>query len=144
MSGEGVPAVKRGRRSLARIRRDRNVTRLAQALARQAPWLMNLDGPMLKAFAQMERLSLEMYSRIKDEGLFRPDGAPHRALDKFTRLRQVQMGLADRLGLTPRGRAEMEGSATANTIDLTEVEERLAKVKRQRYGDVDEPNGSTN
>jgi hypothetical protein len=38
----------------------------------------------------------------------------------------------------------MEGSATANTIDLTEVEERLAKVKRQRYGDVDEPNGSTN
>jgi hypothetical protein len=85
-----------------------------------------------------------MYSRIKDEGLFRPDGAPHRALDKFTRLRQVQMGLADRLGLTPRGRAEMEGSATANTIDLTEVEERLAKVKRQRYGDVDEPNGSTN
>jgi phage terminase small subunit len=78
--------------------------------------------------------------------MFAADGSPHPALDKYARLRQVQIQLSDRLGLNPKSRAEMQSARDA-PIDLKILEaasERMERVHVQRYGHKNGPNGSSN
>lgn len=132
------------------IQRDAAVKRIVSRLRLASPWIQPTDGPMLRAFAQLERLALETYEHLRQEGLVRPDGTPHFMLDKYIQLRRAQTGLANALGLSSRSRIEIQSNSHALPIDA-EVESALTRIDemRKERGDGDDAvivsseNGST-
>ncbi len=139
--GFQAPAtIPKGRRSFTRLKRDRYIQALMKRLSVAAPWLQDIDMPLVKSFAQLERLSAEVYQRLRDEGLFAADGTPHVGLQKFIQLRKTQATIASMLGFAPTSRAAIKGDGGL-PIDLANLElanARVERIMKQRNGTADE------
>ena len=115
--GFQAPAtIPKGRRSFTRLKRDRYIQALMKRLSVAAPWLQDIDMPLVKSFAQLERLSAEVYQRLRDEGLFAADGTPHVGLQKFIQLRKTQATIASMLGSRQRRERQSRAMAACRLI----------------------------
>jgi hypothetical protein len=103
-----------------RVRENRSY-RLARRLIQLFPFLEKPDFYLMKSFAQVTILIDECYVLIKQEGIRRKNGDPHRFLPELRNLYRVQGDLASRLGLTPRDRAVMKANLTDSALDLAEL-----------------------
>lgn len=137
MSEDDKTQLARVPRRAIRLKRDEAVRRLSRKLVRDCPWITPADGPLLRGFAQLERLAMEAYARLQEEGLLRADGTPHPLLSELTKLRRTQAGIGSQLGLSPRARAEVSGGRGGAPVDA--AFDRIEKIHRERHGEeVDE------
>ncbi len=109
--------VKKGRRSIQKIMRSKAISRAIYRIERLVPWLTEADRPLLRAFAELERLAQECYNLMRSEGMVRADGEPHKLLAHYANLRKTQAILATHLGLSPKARRELRDGAVRE-IDL--------------------------
>jgi hypothetical protein len=115
--------------------RDVRSTRLARKLMGAAPWLQTVDGPMTRAFAQLETLAEEAYAKIRLDGLVNPEtGAPHKLLTEYRSLRRVQAGIAAGLGFLPRDRESMQAISAQSALDRID-NRRVSTIIEQMRSD---------
>jgi len=124
-------------RRLVRIKRDQAVRRTARRIAVACPWVTAADGPIVRAWGQLERLSMEAYTKLQADGIMRVDGSPHPLLAELTRLRRAQSQIGSQLGLGPRARAELQAGSRHVPIDA-DFEQRVQRVHAERHGDENE------
>jgi phage terminase small subunit len=136
MNDETTP-VTLGSRSLRKRKRDQAVRRISRRIVHECGWLQPADSPLVRGWAQLERLASEAYERVRDEGLTRPDGTVHPLLVEITKLRRTQAALGDRLGLGPRARQELQSGSRFVPVD-TQFEERVKKAHAARRGGDDD------
>jgi hypothetical protein len=132
MTDQNVP-VALGSRNLRKRKRDEAVRRIARRITRECAWLQPADGPLVRGWAQLERLASEAYERLRSEGMMRADGTPHPLLGEITKLRRTQSALGDRLGLGPRARQELQSGSRFVPVD-TQFEQRVKKAHAARRG----------
>jgi phage terminase small subunit len=124
-------------RRLARIKRDEAVRRLSRKVVVACPWVTPADGPIVRAWAQLERLSMEAYTKLQAEGIMRDDGSPHPLLAELTRLRRAQSQIGSQIGLGPRARTELHTGSRHIPVD-TDFEERVTRIHSERHGNETE------
>ena len=105
-------------RGVRTIRRDEAVRRLSRKIAVECPWITPADGPLVRGWAQLERLALEAYERLKADGVMRADGTPHPLLGEIVKLRRAQTQLGSQLGLGPRARSEVASASRTMPLDI--------------------------
>jgi terminase small subunit-like protein len=132
MMNEILPTPTPSRR-LVRIKRDEAVRRLSRKIVSVSPWLTPADGPIVRAWSQLERLAMEAYERLRSDGIMRPDGSPHPLLAELTRLRRAQSQIGSQLGLGPRARTEVQ--AGSQHVPLEGVFERIERAHAERHSD---------
>jgi len=125
------PGRKPPRKPMKLIQRDSAVRRITDRLRLNADWIAITDRPLLRAFSQLERLSIEIYERLKNDGPVRDDGTPHPALEKLIQLRRVQTNLGSQLGLTPKGRVELLSTNRGVPVEA-EVDSALTRIDEMR------------
>lgn len=97
------------KRSIAVMRYTRDV-RLA------APWLEIADSAMVRRFAELQVVIANLFSEMRDNGLFDSKKAPRLVIDTWRRCVQTQAAIARELGLSPLARKQL--SLAAQTDDL--------------------------
>jgi phage terminase small subunit len=115
-SMSSVPAAPRRARKTAK--RDEAVRRIGRRIATQCSWILPIDGPVVRAWAQLERLSMEAYARLKDEGIMRADGTPHPLLSEIVKLRRAQTQLGVQIGIGPKARSEIASTSRTMPLDI--------------------------
>jgi phage terminase small subunit len=116
MNDTNIPTMRP--RTIAKIKRDQAVRRLARRIAIECAWITPIDGPMVRAWAQLERLSMEAFERLKDDGIMRADGTAHPLLSEIVKLRRAQTQLGAQLGLGPRARGEVSSASRTIPLDI--------------------------
>ena len=101
--------------------RDIRSIRLARRLILAFPWLEKPDFALVKTYAQVAILTDECYALIRQQGIVRKDGSPHRFLAEFRNLARTSADLAGRLGLSPRDRALMKSLNTTGALERIDV-----------------------
>jgi hypothetical protein len=117
-------------RSRKVAKRDHRVRRLAGHLRKVMPWLAEPDSPAVVAWAELEVLAREAYSKLRETGILTDSGEPRQLLESYQRLRKTQLSYERELGMTPRSRAEISGGTSRVTIDA--VAERVRRIHAAR------------
>ncbi len=124
-----MPIPRRIPPGLLRLRRDEWIARESTRIAKRYPWIKDFPHA-IRAYAQFERLSLEAFQILSDEGFLRPDGSPNPLIDRLVALRRTQINLAAQMGLTPRGRRDL-GLRPAD-IAIDAACERIESIRAER------------
>jgi hypothetical protein len=95
-------AVKSGAHSF-----NRRTSRLSAKLWDALPWLADTDEPVVRAWAQAEILSTELFAYLMKEGVINSDGGVSGLLAEWRRTKQHQLKLEQEMGMTPSSRAKL-------------------------------------
>ncbi len=106
-------------------------------LKKVAPWLQPSDMIVARQFARLEIMSTEIQARLREGGYFDADGNPLPAADFLRRLALAQARIGGELGMTTRSRIEISSGSRAVPIDVTEIAERVEKVRAARESDAE-------
>jgi hypothetical protein len=98
--------------------RDKRVERLARKVRNAMPWLEPADFPAVRAWAELEYLSGQVYATLRAMGVINRDSEPRRLLSEFRQLRQAQLAFARELGMTPAARIAIKATGTRAPFDL--------------------------
>jgi hypothetical protein len=113
--------------------RDRRVTRLAVKVRAVLPWLEPADGPVVRAWCELEYLRGQTYAALRAFGVVNPRGEARRLLDDYRKLRQTQIVLSHELGMTPAARMAIRANGTRLAFDLAEqVTTRAVEISEAR------------
>jgi hypothetical protein len=98
---------------------NRRTSRLAAKVWDTLPWLVATDEPAVRAWAQAEILSTELYACLMNEGLVAADGRVSVLLGEWRRTKELQLRLERELGMTPASRASLGVDvARGHALDL--------------------------
>jgi hypothetical protein len=114
------------------IKRDQKVRRKKNELERAMPWLGVADKSAVQGWAELEILCRQVYAKLSTVGILTESGAPSGLLDVYRRLRSTQLSFERELLMTPRARAEMQGSR--GELPLHSAFARIRKIAEQRHG----------
>ena len=111
------------------ILRDRRARRLTEKIRSFCPWLKDSDTPTVRAYAEMEVLTSQLYAALRHAGVLSPDqqGA-RRLLDDYRRMRTMQLAYAQALGLTPAARRALQDADHSEKSALRLVEDAEARI----------------
>jgi hypothetical protein len=82
------------------------------------PWLEPSDYPAVRAWAEMEYLSNQVYAALASMAFFNRQGEARRLLSEYRQLRATQVVLARELGMAPLSRATLKLTTTRSALDL--------------------------
>jgi hypothetical protein len=99
--------------------RDKRVERLARKVRALMPWLEPSDFPAVRAWAEMEYLSNQVYAALASMGVLNRQGEARRLLSEYRQLRATQVMLARELGMTPASRMAIKATGTHVPFDLS-------------------------
>jgi hypothetical protein len=98
---------------------SRRTSRLSAKVWATLPWLEATDEPAVRAWAQAEILSTELYACLMNEGVVAADGRVTGLLGEWRRTKELQLRLERELGMTPASRASLGVDvARGRAIDL--------------------------
>jgi hypothetical protein len=100
--------------------RDRRVTRLAVKVRAVLPWLQPSDGPVVRAWCEMEYLCNQVYAALRAYGVTNPRGEVRRLLEDYRKMRSVQLKYSRELGMGPESRQKLKASGDSMAFDLAE------------------------
>jgi hypothetical protein len=98
--------------------RDKKVERLARKVRVVMPWLEPSDFPAVRAWAELEYLSGQVYATLRAMGVINSATEPRRLLSEFRQLRQAQLAYARELGMTPAARMAIKATGAHSPFDL--------------------------
>jgi hypothetical protein len=98
--------------------RDKRVERLARKVRVAMAWLEPSDYPAVRAWAEMEYLSNQVYATLASMGVLNRQGEARRLLSEYRQLRATQVVLARELGMPPLSRATLKLNTTRSALDL--------------------------
>ncbi|MDG0868005.1 hypothetical protein GKO46_13125 [SAR202 cluster bacterium JH702] len=111
---------------------NRRTSRLSAKVWATLPWLEATDEPAVRAWAQAEILSTELYACLMNEGVVTADGRVTGLLAEWRRTKELQLRLERELGMTPASRASLgvdvaRGRAIDLAAEITEARQTGGK-----------------
>lgn len=97
------------KRSIAVMRYSRDV-RLA------APWLEAADSAMVRRFAELQVVIANLFSEMRENGLFDSKKQPRFVIETWRRCVQTQAVIARELGLSPLARKQLALAAQGDDL----------------------------
>src|SRR5262249_23753641 len=98
--------------------RDEKTRRLTRKLLAACHWFEKSDVPAVRAWCELEILSVQVYAELRQSGVVNAEGEARRLLHDYRQLRQTQAVLSRELGLTPAARMALKASGTKAAFDL--------------------------
>jgi hypothetical protein len=139
VAGPTTSFLTRASRRLAK--RDQKIRRITNRVRSLCSLIEPADALTLRAYAELEVLAEEVYSKLREQGILRPDGSQEgkALLDVYQRIRKTQLAHASALGLTvaARGALRAGGSLKDATLDADRVR-RVEEIHATRSAGTDE------
>jgi phage terminase small subunit len=116
-------------KSKFKTKRSIAVMRYTRLVMLAAPWLDAADSAMVRRFSELQVVIANLFSEMRENGLFDKAKQPRLVIDTWRRCVQTQAAIAKELGLSPLARKQL--ALAAQTDDL-------AAAMAKRVGNDDE------
>lgn len=91
----------RPRKSKFKTKRSIAVMRYTRLVLLAAPWLEAADSALVRRFAELQVVIANLFSEMRENGLFDKSKQPRLVIDTWRRCVQTQATIAKELGLSP-------------------------------------------
>lgn len=106
----------RPRKSKFKTKRSIAVMRYTRLVMLAAPWLEASDGAMVRRFAELQVIIANLFSEMRENGLFDKAKQPRLVIDTWRRCVQTQTAIAKELGLSPLARKSLTLQAQGDDL----------------------------
>jgi cytochrome P450 len=120
-----------------RAARDMQRSQLARGL-RQHEWFRGAPSQVVAGFAELLLVSRELRARIKADGVMRPDGTVHPAVEAFRKYKHTELGYLTAIAEMRRAEAEEPDDLVAQLARATDSETETVELEPTVAGKPDQ------